>query len=117
MAKVDGIYILISRISFEVGVKILQTRFKLDRQAQYQFALAVESKVSGKITTATRKRDAHTTDLLAFEQKEVPVGAQPVENGMVLKFALKAFFPFEEVFAGQKPKRIYPASQPSKPSP
>jgi hypothetical protein len=117
VAKVDGTYILISKIAFDLGVKILQTRFKLDRQAQYQFALAVENKVSGKITTATRKRDTETTNLSAFARKEVPAGEQPVESGSILKFALKAFFPFAEVFAGQKPQRIYAASQPGKSSP
>jgi hypothetical protein len=107
VAKVGGVYILISKISFELGVKIVQTRFKLDRQAQYEFALAVENKVSGKVTAAARKKNAETTNLSPHIKKEVPPGEKPVENGATLKFGLKAFFPFEELLGGKKMERIY----------
>jgi hypothetical protein len=106
VVRVDGIYVLISKISFQLGIKIVQTRFKLDRQAQYEFALAVESKVTGKVIAAARKKDAKTTNLSPWAQKEVPAGEKAVENGSFMKIGLKAFFIFEEMLNGKMVERI-----------
>jgi hypothetical protein len=106
VVRVDGIYVLISKISFQLGIKIVQTRFKLDRQAQYEFALAVESKVTGKVIAAARKKDAKTTNLSPWAQKEVPAGEKAVEDGSFMKIGLKAFFIFEEMLNGKMVERI-----------
>ena len=112
VVRVDGIYVMISRISFQLGLKIIQTRFKFDRQAQYEFALAVESKVTGKVTVASRRKDAATTELYPWANLGVPAGEQVVENGSFMKFGLRAFFLFEEMLNGKMVERVLAAQPP-----
>jgi hypothetical protein len=106
VVRVDGLYVMISKISFQLGLKIIQTRFKLDRKAQYEFAFAVESKVTGKVTEATRKRGEATTDLYPWMKIGVPAGEKAVENGSFMKFGLKGFFAFDEMLNGKMVERV-----------
>ena len=106
VVRVDGLYVMISKISFQLGLKIRQTRFKLDRKAQYEIAVAVESKVTGKVTEVTRKRGEATTDLYPWAKTGVPAGEQVVENSSFMKFGLKALFAFEEILNGQMVERV-----------
>jgi hypothetical protein len=88
--------VLISGISFDLAIKITQNRFQFDRKARYQFALAIENKITGKVMAATRVKDADFTDITKLRTQE-PNGDEPVlENGSTMKITLKGFFSFEE---------------------
>ncbi|MCU1269206.1 MAG: hypothetical protein JWN74_500 [Acidobacteriaceae bacterium] len=102
VAQISGTPVFISRISFDLAVKITQHRFQYDRKARYQFALAIENKLTGKVTAATRLKDAEKTHLATIEPEKVEDREAVLKNGSVMKVTLKGFFPFEEALSAMQ---------------
>ncbi|MHC2424217.1 hypothetical protein ACVII1_007218 [Bradyrhizobium elkanii] len=95
--------IFVPKLSFDLGIKIDQSRITVDRAEQYLFALAVENCVNGTVSSAARPRDAKYAVLAELRAEEgKPNGQEPVRNGSVITVALNGFFPFEET-AGLQP--------------
>lgn len=89
--------IFIPKISFDVGIKIDQSRITVDRAERYLFAVAVENCVNGHVSSAARRHGApHTTlaELRTVEEKRE--GDESVKNGSIITVEIKSFFPFEE---------------------
>ncbi|MGO9722867.1 MAG: restriction endonuclease [Methylocella sp.] len=94
---IDNVIVRIPKISFDLGIKISQSRIKHDRAEKLMFALAIENCINGSISAASRPIDAQHTTLSDI----VPVKAAPedkvVANGSVMRVFIKGFFPFEEM--------------------
>jgi hypothetical protein len=99
---IEKVRATIPKISFDLGIKIAQSRITIDRAKQYMFALAIENCINGNVATASRPIDALHTTL----SPAVPIEAAPegdiLTNGSVLRVFVKGFFRFEEM-AGLKP--------------
>jgi Restriction endonuclease len=93
-----GEILILPKISFELAIKVVQSRITVDRAKQYKFALALENYVTGTISAASRSLDpAALTTLAELGRKEhVPSGETPFVNGSLLRVQVKGFFPFEE---------------------
>ncbi len=91
-----GQRVLVSpKISFDLGIKICQTRIAHDRAEQYKFALSLENCVNGTVSSASRSLEATVTTLLQIEtQPEAGEGA--LHNGSVLRVFIKGYFPYSE---------------------
>jgi hypothetical protein len=90
--------LIIPKLTFEVGVRITQSRITVDRAQRYMFALAVEDCVSGKVTAAARLEGSETTSLSELEKKQPNPSQGPVlMNGSVMRVVMKTLFPFEEM--------------------
>jgi hypothetical protein len=88
---------MVPKFSFDLGIKISQSRITVDRAEKYLFALAVENCVNGKVSSAARERSAPHTVLSELRPEAPPPGGEaPVTNGSVLRVFLKPLFPFEE---------------------
>jgi hypothetical protein len=71
----NGETIIIPKFSFDLGIKISQSRITVDRAKQYKFALALENYVTGTISAASRQlNDAITTLAELGQQKPRPDG-------------------------------------------
>jgi hypothetical protein len=94
----NGEILIIPRISFDLAIKIVQSRITVDRAKQYKFALALENYVTGTISAASRSLDPEAlTTLAELGRKEpLPTGEAPFVNGSLLRVEVKGFFPFEE---------------------
>jgi hypothetical protein len=91
----------LSKIAFDLGLKVEQSRFQIDRSEPYAFALAVENCVQHQVTFAMRNKDAVVTELVpktppvesaepVFESGSlVSVWAMPLEEFSVFDGALK----------------------------
>lgn len=94
----NGEIIIIPRITFDLGIKVCQSRVTVDRAKQYKFAVAVENFVTGKVSAASRQLDAALTNLVELGGQTPPSGGeQPYVNGSLLRVAIKGFFQFEEM--------------------
>lgn len=96
LVRPRGGIIFIPEIAFDIGIKIRQTRFQLDRGEKFSFVLAVEDCIRGITTTATKERDARITVLLETENKEAGQTGT-LQNGSIMTIQLASFFPFSEV--------------------
>lgn len=86
----------IPEISFDIGLKITQSRFQMDRGAKLSFMLAVEDCITGLTTAATRERDANNTTLVELMRAESSKSGV-LQNGSIMCFGVKGFFSFEEL--------------------
>ncbi|MGA7385982.1 MAG: hypothetical protein WBW81_15210 [Methylocella sp.] len=94
----NGEILIIPKISFDVAIKIIQSRITVDRAKQYKFALALENYVTGTISAASRSLDPDAlTTLAELGRKEPnPTNEVPFVNGSLLRVRVEGFFPFEE---------------------
>lgn len=91
--------ILLPKISVVIGLKFQQSRMIKDRGADMQFALAVESKVTGKIATVSRRTDAHETQMQAMNPNRSDNEKDAYKNGSVAQVMLSSYFDFYEISA------------------
>jgi hypothetical protein len=70
---INNVRVTIPKMSFDLGIKILQSRITIDRAKQYMFALAIENCINGNVSTAARTLDADHTTLSPV----VPIEAAP----------------------------------------
>ena len=88
--------VFISKMSFDIGVRIHQSRFQMDRGARYVFALAVEDCVRGVTRSAARSKDEPFT-VVSPVRVEERQDEEPMRNGSILVVMLKGFFDFDEL--------------------
>lgn len=87
-----GTVLLLPEITYELGVKITQSRICIDRGSDYAFVLAVEDCISRTMTIASRgQADDHTT---LTDTHNTPAGSKPYENGSIASFWLRGPLPF-----------------------
>ena len=98
MIPLNGEIIIIPKMSFNLGIKITQSRITVDRAKKYRFALALENCINGKTSSASRLMNAPQTVLtdIILVQDSCEGGA-PFVNGSILRVFLKGFFPIEEM--------------------
>jgi hypothetical protein len=97
LVPMKGEILIIPTISFDLAIKVTQSRITVDRAKQYRFALALEKYVTGSISAASRSLDvAALTKLAELSPVEPPNGEAALVNGSLLRVAIKGFFPFEE---------------------
>lgn len=98
LVPLNGEVIIIPKLTFDLGIKISQSRITVDRAKQYKFAVALENYVTGKISAASRQPDAAVTNLVELAPQVVsPNGEQPYINGSLMRVVIKGFFPFDEM--------------------
>ena len=91
----NGEILIIPKISFDVAIKIVQSRITVDRAKQYKFALALENYVTGTISAASRSLDPDAlTTLAELGRKEpLPTDEAPFVNGSLLRVESEGLFP------------------------
>jgi hypothetical protein len=88
------------RMTCEIGIRVVQSRFKFDRGDKYLFALAIENCISGAVYAASRTKDAETTTLQPLPPPPAPPEnpeKQALRNGPIMRVVTKAFFDFKEL--------------------
>jgi hypothetical protein len=88
--------IFVPRITFDIGVTILQSRVHLDRAANYLFALAIEDCVQKNIVVASRHQDKDTTSLLPLQTTTPSSPEEIYKNGSLMTVWVSGFQSFEE---------------------
>jgi len=93
----NGELLIIPNMSFDLGIKISQSRITVDRAKQYQFAVAVENRVNGNVSAASRRVDASSTTVAELVRPEISDPNDVLKNGAVMRVILKALFPMSEM--------------------
>ncbi|NPC57824.1 restriction endonuclease [Caenimonas soli] len=88
--------LLIHELTYDLGIRIDQKPFRVDRFESYEFALIVEDCVRNVLSTASKRHDESKVQLAEVATQE-PTPEGPVRNGSVLKIYLKGFFAFDEL--------------------
>jgi hypothetical protein len=101
----DNMLTVVPKISFDLGIKVSQSRMRHDRAEKYLFALAVENCINGSVSSAARpKNDANTElTLLPAPNPERPKDA--LVNGSIIRVFVAVMFPFEDML-DKNPVRI-----------
>lgn len=86
--------IVISCISFPVGLNFIQTRIKTDRAVNYTFVVAVENCVTNGVTAAARRLGDAITTMFPLEPKIDPEDV--IQNGSVITVWTSGFQPFSD---------------------
>lgn len=89
--KQGGVLFLISTISMEVGIKIMQTNIKIDRSENFSYALAVVDCVNEQVYAVSKKENdslANWTVLGAVSKSSADV----LQNGSVASGILEGYF-------------------------
>lgn len=60
------------KIVFDLGIKVAQSRFEVDRKEPYAFVLAVEDCVMKSVTLAARRRQENYTQLVPHQEPRQP---------------------------------------------
>lgn len=97
----DGAIVLAPVITFDLGLKVTQSRLQVDRGEPYAFVLAVEDCVKKAVTTAYRRRNDSATQLQPVVDAKEPAG-EPYQNGSIMSIWLDGFESFDE-FSGITP--------------
>lgn len=96
IARKHGMF-LVSALELPAALKITQSRITIDRAEQMEFALAVESKVTGDISVASRATGAALTRLRqAFDPATATV-TDPLRNGQLVRVTLAGYFDIKEM--------------------
>jgi hypothetical protein len=86
------------KISFDLGLRISQSRLKFDRGAKYAFVLAVEDRVRGITRSAARAVDNSVTSLAPITTEQPDREKGPVlQNGSIMTVWLRPLFDFSEL--------------------
>lgn len=89
-----GALLLLPEITYELGIKISQSRIQIDRGADYIFVLAVEDCVNKAMTIASR---ASVDEYTSFAQPLRDASTEePFQNGSISAMWLSGMTPFEE---------------------
>jgi hypothetical protein len=97
LVRVKDIIVGIPKISFSLGIKIVQSRVTIDRSENLLFALAIENCINGNITTASRDTTAEHTVLSNAVRDKEKSSEESLKNGSLIRVFTKGFFPFEEM--------------------
>jgi hypothetical protein len=85
-----------SKISFDLGIKISQSRISHDRAEQYKFALALENCINGTVSAASRSREATITTLSQLDA-ETERDEGVLQNGSIFRVVIKGYFKYDEM--------------------
>jgi hypothetical protein len=89
-----GAILLLPEITYELGIKISQSRIQIDRGADYTFVLAVEDCVNKAVTIASRASVDEYTSFAATSHETST--EEPFQNGSISALWLSGMTPFEE---------------------
>jgi hypothetical protein len=93
------------KISFDLGIKVSQSRMQHDRAANYLFALAVENCINGSVSSAARPKDQDNTELTLLPRPTLEHSEDVLVNGSIMRVVVTVMFPFEEML-GKNPVKI-----------
>jgi len=96
LVNISGALVQLKRMTFDLGIKITQNRFILDRSANYQFALLIEDSIRKTVSSASRRQDETVTSLTPYDKSTTPQD-EALKNGSVLKIYLSNMFAYDEV--------------------
>jgi hypothetical protein len=88
--------LLIHELTYDLGIRIDQKPFRVDRLESYEFALIVEDCVRNALSTASKRHDEPNVQLEELTERQ-PTADELLRNGSVLKIYLKGFFAFDEL--------------------
>ena len=97
--EVNGGIIMVSRIEFDVGLIINQSRIVIDRSNNYFFALAVENCVRDRAAYAAKKSSEAVTVIEPITIPDSMNSDDVVKNGSLISVWVKGFESFDQ-FAG-----------------
>lgn len=97
----DGAIVFAPRMTFDLGVKVEQSRFQFDRAASYGFVLAVEDCINNVVTTASKRQADAVTQLHPLKEA-LESTEEAYKNGSILTVWMKGFASFDE-FIGIAP--------------
>lgn len=100
---VGNVLVELGGVKLDLGIKLNQSRFRLDRADHFAFALAIEDQVRGVTSTASRAKNASVTALEPVRVGEPVSQEDVVKNGSILRFYLKDYFYFAEIENNAKP--------------
>jgi hypothetical protein len=107
---INGETIILPKISFDMGIKVTQSRITVDRAKNFRFALALVNYVTGSVSSASQPVGMTNTILAPISPPEpIPENDSPIVNGSVLRVSIKGFFPIEEM-SGLKPIPLEPGN-------
>lgn len=86
--------IMVPKVTFQVGVEILQSRIQFDRAAGNLFVLAVEDCIRKQVTAAIRKDHQDVTILTPLQTSKSSDVEQPFINGSIARVWVKGFQEF-----------------------
>jgi len=108
----DGEILVVPRMSFDLGIKFLQSRITVDRAKRYRFVLALENFITGSISAASQPLDIALTTLAELDMsKPSAPGQPPFVNGSLMRVVVGGLFPIEEM-EGLSPVPIEAVRQP-----
>jgi len=114
LVPLENVLAIIPKISFDLGIKIQQSRFMHDRGKDFMFILAVENCVRDGVSLAHRLNDVTHTKLIPISPKDSANKEDTLKNGSVMKIVLKGYFLFDEM-AGLQPVNLEEIRRPRKP--
>jgi len=88
-----GTVLLLPEMTYELGLKVSQSRIQADRGSDYAFVLAVEDCVSQAVTIASRATSGEHT--IFNEKVQETSTAEPLQNGSIASVWLAGMTPFE----------------------
>ena len=94
---VGNVLIELGGVKLDLGIKLNQSRFLLDRADHFAFALAIEDQVRGVTSTASRAVNASVTTLEPVRGGDPVSPEDVVKNGSILRFYQKDYFDFAEI--------------------
>jgi hypothetical protein len=93
-ATIMGALMLLPEMNYELGVKISQSRIRMDRGRHLAFVLAVEDCITKSVNIASRATDEDHT---IFSLREHNISPEvPFENGSIASIWLSNPVPFDE---------------------
>jgi hypothetical protein len=94
--KIGDEVVLVDGISFELGLKYVQSPIRFDRREKFAFALAVQDCITNAVTAASQELACETTQLTTLIPSVQAPAQEAFVNGSVLKVILNSWFPFTE---------------------
>lgn len=91
--------LLLESFSCQLGIKINQSPFRMDRLEPLQFALVLEDCIREVAQSASKRHGEEGVRLAPLNSGESQAN-DAVQNGSVLKIYLKDFFAFDEIAKG-----------------
>ncbi|MFZ1907293.1 MAG: restriction endonuclease [Steroidobacteraceae bacterium] len=101
----DNMLAIVPKISFDLGIKVSQSRMRHDRAEKYLFALAVENCVNGSVSSAARPKEGDNTELNLLPTPNPEPPKDVLVNGSIMRVFVAVMFPFEEML-DKNPMRI-----------
>ena len=97
MVPQDNGVLAFEKMTFDLGIRIDQSRITIDRAEKLSFAVAIENCVTQTVTAAYREKDAVATNLSHIMLSKVTERDDAVENGTIIRIFMKGMFSFDEV--------------------